>query len=50
MKFRVPGKYGGWWLAMSWQKESRWKYFSIWHEGPFRALWIGHFVIEWWWA
>jgi len=49
MKIPIPGRGGGYWLAFSWQKKSQWAYFNFWNDGPMRALWLGHFVIELWW-
>lgn len=49
MKIKLPGRGGGWWLGISWQKQSAWEYVSFWHDGPMRAIWCGHLCIEWWW-
>ncbi len=49
MKIPLPGRHGGWWLAISWQKRSAWEYVSFWNDGPLRAIWLGHLCIEWWW-
>ena len=49
MKIPLPGRHGGWWLAISWQKRTKWGYFRFWIDGPMRAFWMGHLCIEWWW-
>jgi len=49
MKIPIPGRHGGWWLGISWQKKSKWKYFKAWIDGPMRSIWLGHLCIEWWW-
>lgn len=49
MKIPIPSPSGGWWLAVSWQKKSKWKYFYFWNDGPMRSLWLGHLCIELWW-
>lgn len=45
MKIKLPG----WWVSVTWQPAKNWGYFYIWNDGPYRAFWIGHVAIEWWW-
>lgn len=45
MKLKIPG----YWFSVSWNSYSKWGYFKLWHDGPYRAFWIGRLCFEWWW-
>nr|DAI71402.1 MAG TPA: hypothetical protein [Caudoviricetes sp.] len=42
-------KCAGYWFAVSWNSYSKWGYFKLWYDGPYRAFWIGRLCFEWWW-
>lgn len=49
MKIPIPGRHGGWWFGVSWNKQSHWGYFNFWNDGPMHALWCGNLCFELWW-
>lgn len=42
MKLKLPG----YWFSVSWNSYSKWGYFKLWHDGPYRAFWIGRLCFE----
>lgn len=51
LKIKLPGRHGGWWLAISWipRRVARWGFGRFWNDGPFYSFCLWRLNIYWWW-